>query len=64
MEAWKSAVQASIQIRNGIQGRSYELIITSCIPHLDSQLLKSLKESQTKASLLERENIILKKSGR
>ena len=64
MEAWKSAVQASIQNRNGLQGRSYELIITSCISHLDSQLLKSLKESQAKASLLERENIILKKSGR
>lgn len=63
MEAWKTAVQASIQDRNGVQGRSFEFIITNCTLYLDSQLLKSLKDSQAKGALLERENILLKKSG-
>lgn len=64
MEGWRVAVLEGIVDRNKSQRRPYELMVENCSAHPDSQLLRNLRQTDTKASLFERENIVLKQSGR
>ena len=64
MEDWKTTILSRIADRNQRQSRQYEALINNCDFHSDAVLQRSFKETQAKTSMFERENIVLKKSGR